>query len=90
MLVGMPPLHLIQTCSRRRRLFTQNNSVVRSRFPSTVVESSLKEALCGESDPEFLHFIEVSKVALILCIVLSQNGPIKETHPRKRTETPLD
>lgn len=64
MRIGMPPLSMIQACSKKKKFFDSNNNLVRSknsRLPYNLVCKSLpiSEALFT-SNADFTAFIEVS------------------------------
>lgn len=66
MRVGLPPIAMIQSCSKKKRFFDSNNNLLRSknsRLPQNLVSKSLpiSEALFT-NNTDFIDFIEVSSI----------------------------
>jgi dual specificity tyrosine-phosphorylation-regulated kinase 2/3/4 len=62
--VGLPPLDMVQSCSKKRQFFDVHNNLIRSkksRLPPNAGVRSLpiRDALYCEDDSEFIEFIEV-------------------------------
>lgn len=61
--IGLPPLEMIQACSKRKQFFDCHNNLIRSRksrLPANAWVNSIpvKDYLVGDKDLQFVDFIE--------------------------------